>query len=269
MIDEKVTNYYSNFNGLSKEDVAALIDEKISEEYSSTIADMQRDLSNLKVKVEALSAEEIEWLEDGYNYLAIGNSLTLHDITSYWWNENGMAASDKEHDYYHLVLDHLKEKNEKVMGVPYSFIVWETQSHDRDEYLTYLDRLLSPDLDLITIQLAENAFDLTTYLEDYTSLLKYIKKRAPNARILVIGDFWSFENRDELKKAAVQQTELEYISLEGITDNKDYQCGLGSTVYDKDGNAHIVEHSGVALHPGDSGMEAIASRIIDMLQNDN
>jgi len=104
-----------------------------------------------------------------------------------------MAVCDAEHDYYHLGLDYLKENNKSVKGVPYNFSVWETQSHDRDETLEYLDHYLSTELDLVTIQLAENASDLTTYQEDYVSLISYVREKAPNARILVIGDFGVME----------------------------------------------------------------------------
>lgn len=235
---------------------------------SQQIQSMQESISRLSAEVDDLSAKDVEWLEDGYNYLAIGNSITLHSITSFWWNEIGMAASSEEHDYYHLVLEYLKANNEHVMGVPYNFSVWETQSHDRDETLEYLDHYLSPDLDLVTVQLAENASDLSTYQEDYVSLLNHIKDKAPNARVLVVGDFWSNDNRDVLKQNAVKETGLEYVSLEGITDNKDYYCGLGTTVYDKDGKEHVVEHSGVANHPGDSGMKAIADRMIEVLKDE-
>ncbi len=44
-------------------------------------------------------------------------------------------------------------------------------------------------------------------------------------------------------------------------------CGVGDTVYDDDGKAHVVEHDGVAKHPGDSGMQEIADRIIEKLKN--
>lgn len=238
---------------------------KHEKHQNEQIKNLQSTISKLSAEVNSLSESDIEWLDDGYNYLAIGNSITLHGITSYWWNEIGMAASNEDHDYYHIVLNYLKEKNGDVMGVPYNFAVWETQSHDRDETLTYLDHYLSPKIDLITVQLAENASDLSTYQEDYASLLEYIKTNAPNARILVIGDFWSNGDRNNLKINAINQENVEYVSLEGITDNKEYYCGLGTIVYDKDGGEHIVEHDGVANHPGDKGMEAIAKRIIEFL----
>ena len=53
----------------------------------------------------------------------------------------------------------------------------------------------------------------------------------------------------------------------GIADNEQYYCGLGTTVYDKDGNPHTVKNEGVAMHPGDKGMELIAERIIEAIES--
>ena len=239
---------------------------KHEKSQSQQLQEMRASISKLSEEVKLLSEEDVEWLDEDYNYLAIGNSITIHSITSFWWNEVGMAASDAEHDYYHLVLDYLKENNNSVKGVPYNFSVWETQSHDRDETLEYLDHYLSTELDLVTIQLAENASDLTTYQEDYVSLISYVREKAPNARILVIGDFWSNGDRNELKMNAVEETDVEYVSQDGITDNEEYYCGLNTIVYDESGEEHIVEHNGVANHPGDKGMQAIADRIILVLR---
>lgn len=230
------------------------------------IQSMQASISKLSAELDAMSEPEIEWLDDGTNYFAIGNSITLHGTCDYWWNEVGMAASDANHDYYHLVLNQLESTNGKAMGQAFNFYVWETQSHDRDEVLDLLDPYLSTKLDIITIQLGENVSDTTTYEEDFVSLINYIKAKAPNARILVVDDFWNNGDRNQLKLNAVETAKVEHVSLEGITDNSEYYCGIGTTVYDADGNAHIVEHDGVANHPGDSGMEAIASRIIEVIQ---
>ncbi len=217
--------------------------------------------------VEETTVSEESLPEKSFNYLAIGNSITRHGIKDFWWNPVGMAASDEDHDYYHIVLRYLENRYVNVNGIIYNFSPWEGKEDHRDKEFKHIDKYLNPDLDLITIQMGENVSDLSTYQEDYISLLNHIHEKSPNARILVIGDFWSNEERDQIEIYACAVTVAEYVSLDGIADNEEYYCGLGTTVYDKEGNAHTVEHEGVAMHPGDAGMEAIAERIIEALEN--
>lgn len=228
-----------------------------------------KDIADLKGQVSLLNAKLAErktsiiWNNEDYNYLAIGNSLTRHGACSYWWHSsNGMAASDLEHDYFHIVLRHLEHKYGKVHGEALGLSTWEVQSHDRDETFFMFDPYLNEELDLVTIQLGENAGNLDTFESDFESLINYIKSKCPKARIIVIGDFWTNANRDEMKIQAADRTNVEYVSLEGIKDNPDYYAGMGTIVYDDDGNPHQIDHEGVAGHPGDQGMEAIANRVI-------
>lgn len=216
----------------------------------------------------SVSESEESLPEDSFNYLAIGNSITRHGIRDFWWNNIGMAASDAQHDYYHLVLKYLEDKYGNVTGGICNFSVWEVQAEDRDGTLTeFLEPFLNPDLDLITVQLGENVDDLETYQEDYVSMLKFIRSKAPNARILVIEDFWTVDDRYDMEFAACALTDAEFVPLDGIASNDEYYCGTGTTVYDEYGNEYTVEHEGVAMHPGDEGMAAIAERIISTLES--
>lgn len=138
--------------------------------------------------------------------------------------------------------------------------------HDRGETLSLLDGLLSEELDLVTIQLSENASDLSTFESDFEELIRYVQNKAPDARLLVIGDFWDKEQKDEMKHKACEETGGEFISLDEIKGSEEYQCGMDTTVYDSEGNPHTVEHSGVAKHPGDIGMKWIADKIIDVVK---
>ena len=203
----------------------------------------------------------VTWKDGDYNYLAIGNSITIHPLNEYWWGEWGMAASIAEKDYVHLVASALDAE-----PYAYNFGTWEVMGHDRGETLSLLDGLLSDELDLVTIQLSENASDLSTFESDFEELIRYVQKGAPNARVLVIGDFWDKEQKDEMKQQACEETGVKFISLDEIKGIEQYQCGMDTTVYDSEGNLHTVEHSGVAKHPGDTGMKWIADQIVEAVK---
>ncbi len=128
-----------------------------------------------------------------------------------------------------------------------------------------LNGLSSEELDLITIQLSENALDLSTFELDFEELIRYVKK-ALDAQVLVVGDFWDQENKDEMKKQACEETGAEFIRLNEIKGVDQYQCGMNTAVYDSDGGPHTVEHLGVVKHPGDTGMKWIADRLIEVVK---
>ena len=178
-----------------------------------------------------------------------------------------MAATSPENDYYHIVVNHLKEEKDDVSSNVYNFSIWETLYTDRAETLEVLDYYLGESLDLITVQLGENAQNLDTFESDFEYLINHIKEKCPSAEIIVIGDFWESENRDDMKKKAAEKCGVKYISLNEIKDNNEYQCGMGTEVYGEDGKAHIVEHSGVAAHPNDKAMKFIADKIIENISN--
>lgn len=200
----------------------------------------------------------------GYNYLAIGNSITKHQLADYWWNECGMAATSANRDYYHIVVNHLKEEKDDVSSNVFNFSIWETLYTDRAETLEILDHYLDESLDLITIQLGENAQNLDTFESDFEYLINHIKNVSTAAEVIVVGNFWDNKN-DEMKKKAAEKCGVKYISLNEIKDDKEYQCGIGTEVLGEDGETHTVDHAGVAAHPNDKAMEYIADKIIGAL----
>ena len=60
---------------------------------------------------------------------------------------------------------------------------------------------------------------------------------------------------------------ITFIDLSDIKGKDEYQANLGMKVYGKNGEKHVVEHGGVASHPGDAGMKIIADRIIEKLND--
>lgn len=61
-----------------------------------------------------------------------------------------------------------------------------------------------------------------------------------------------------------QSTGDTYIDLKDI-QSAEYEAGKGTSVKDGQGNSHVIEHDGVARHPGDKGQAEIAKRILSAL----
>ena len=222
---------------------------------------LQSQIYDNKDNIDLLCGKAV-YSRTAYNYLAIGNSITLHDEADYWWNKCGMAATTPDNDYVHLVAQYIKDTTGDVCYYAVNYAQWEMQSHDRAETYSIIDPYLSPELDLITVQLSENVTDSSSFESDYTALIEHIKSKAPNAKILIIDNFWFSDERVTALKNAALYTNVRFISLDEIKGKPEYQCGLGTIVYDSLGNPHTVEHKGVACHPGDKGMQYIADKII-------
>ena len=225
---------------------------KVYSSYRNTlrrISIIENEISLLKCNQETVSG--VNWGNSSYNYLAIGNSITRHGLADYWWDsDNGMAASKDEYDYVHLVANYLDKKNNDVQMESVGFSIWETLFTDRAETLNIIEPYLAENINLITIQLGENVKELSTFETDFEYLIEYIKKHCSNSRIIVIGDFWEYKNRDSIKKLVAEKIGVDYVSLNEIKDNKEYQAGFGVVVLGDDGKDHLINHNGVAIHPG-------------------
>jgi len=251
-------NIWRDWGKISIDDDIKSIDDDIK-----SIDDDIKSIKNELNAIKKMIGYNKEYNGD-YNYLAIGNSITLHPIVSYWWTECGMAATRKENDYYHKVCDYLTSKKGTLGTYVVNYSDWETQYYDRAETYTIIDRYLSDKLNLVTIQLSENANNTSTLESDYVSLINYIKRKAPNAEIILIGDFWD-KDKTAIKARVAESTGAKLASLDDIVGDSSYKCGLNTTVYSDDGVAHTVTHDGVANHPGDRGMEYIANKVISLI----
>ncbi len=231
---------------------------------------IENELSALKNAVETIEAPDNdeknnENTKTTYKYFAIGNSITWHCKCSYWWNEVGMAASSKETDFVALVTKELEKRYDNVESEALNFAIWETQAHDRAQTYATLDPHLKNDLDLVTIQLSENASDLTTYERDLEELIKHVQEKCPNAEIILVDDFWS-EVKSEMKKGVAEKLGLAVADLSEIRNVAEYQSAMGVIVYGDDGKEHPIDHEGVVAHPGDKGMKYIADAVIKVLK---
>ena len=212
----------------------------------------------------------------GYDYLAIGNSITMHPRQSYWPDAMGMGATTQDLDYFHLVSSALQtscaQKGLFYNSAAFNYAIWEIEFGKRQEVLYLLDPYLSPQLELVTIQLGENAIpDATGFAVDFPVLVQYIRAKAPKAKIVLVGNFWNNAVEETVKKQCAAAYGLTYVDLSAIsvdpydTSTKSPYLFGSELALDANGVGHSCSKEAVALHPNNAGMQYIAQSILQAL----
>lgn len=231
--------------------------EKYQSEQLAMISNKEAYLEEKLKQVTDYYNYDTQYKDNTYNYLAIGNSLTK--ITSW---DRGICSTQPDNDYFHLVKSDLQKTYGEVTAYAYNFSVWE-RSSSRDTTLDLIDVYLNEKLDLVTLQLGENAADLSNYKEDMINLIEYIKEKAPKATIILIGEFWNVE-KNVLREQAAMDEGIKFADISEIIGEKEYQSKTGTTCYLEDGSTVKVSKE-AAAHPGDKGMKYIADAIISQI----
>lgn len=186
--------------------------------------------------------------------LFVGNSITLHAPKEEigWFLNCGMAASKKENDYVHLVMEYTKQKYGAASFCICQVAEWERQYKKGNEVLELYEKGREFCADVIIMRLAENCsqvdFDSEVFVEEYQKLLNFLNPQNTK-KVIIVSSFW--KNAADLSMEFIaQKLNLPFIYL-GDLGEMDEMKAIGK-----------FEHSGVAAHPGDEGMAAIADRII-------
>lgn len=194
--------------------------------------------------------------------LFLGNSITKHgpkkDID--WSGNWGMAASAEANDYVHLVTKALTEKAGKVPEVMVKNIADFERAYAGYDVAAKLKEAIDFHADLIILAIGENvpalktAEDKAKLLASVNALLKALKAdRKPT--ILVRSCFWANAAKDEALQHACTEVGGIYVNISSLgKDEANY--GRSERPY---------KHAGVANHPGDKGMAAIAEALVKAL----
>lgn len=201
---------------------------------------------------------QTEYNENSFNYFAIGNSLTI--IPEFGM---GICSTKPDNDYFHLLKKYLLQKNKKIAAYPYNYAIWEI-NNNRNKTFKLLDVYLDKKLNLVTIQLGENVSDLKNFEQDLIDLINYIKQKAPEAQIIIIGDFWDSQ-KNNIRKSAAQKTKCAFADLSEIIGNKTYQSKKGAVGYYNKNETYVVNER-METHPNDKGMEYIANKIFSLVK---
>lgn len=195
--------------------------------------------------------------------LFIGNSLLLGHGTF------GMCAKDSKNDYYYHVKEYLKTFNPDVIadkqhGAPFE------QAESQDTINTWIANHIetkATDYDLVVIQLGDNVNNDARnelFKTSCKQLLQAIRTHMPRARVVWVGEWYYTAQRQEIISKGCAETGSTFIDITDLTI-KENQGAIGDIITADNGTQTTVTSSGVASHPGNKGMKAIADRLIEEL----
>lgn len=190
--------------------------------------------------------------------MIVGNSITLHapsaDIG--WTGNWGMAASAQNKDYVSL----LYEKVCSVCGDATFCIAhagaWERSFWDTNS-LNSLEFIKEFEPDIFILRLGENIIPKTceqhSLLKGISQLLSFLTI-PEKTKLIFTTCFWENSIIDPIINESASISGAELVDLGGLGSNDEMKA------------VGLFEHSGVAAHPGDTGMSEIADRIWETLR---
>lgn len=196
--------------------------------------------------------------------LFLGNSITLHGPAPAidWQGKWGMAASSQDKDYVHLVLMGISEVTGKQPETVVSNIASFERQYDRYDIHHELKKELDFKPCIVIVAIGENVPALTseqakaTFQSRVTTLLKTLQENS-HPVIVVRSCFWPDQAKDRILRQGC--LEVGGVFVDNGALSKDERNFARSE--------RTFSHAGVAGHPGDRGMRAIADSILQALRH--
>lgn len=184
--------------------------------------------------------------------LFLGNSITRHGQKTEigWDGDYGMAASKPENDYVHVLCDMLEKAGKHVIAKAENISYAETApgegSNERAE------KLLSFGADIVVFRIGENIADekAEAFARNLPPLIDAFKA----VPVFIVSCFWKKDKIEKILEDTAARCGVHFVSLKAI-QGEEYQA-IGE-----------YEHTGVAAHPSDKGMKAIAELIFNAIEN--
>jgi len=208
-----------------------------------------------------LKASDYVFLENpngkGKRILFAGNSMTLHGIREEigWHGLWGMAASAREKDYVHIIMQKIRETDPDAAFCICQVSEWECNYKNGSETLDSYEAARAFKADCIIMRFVENCkkaeFDPVLFKNEMGKLLDYLNPSGKAKTIMTTG-FWRHPGDDAIR-AYAKENHLPLAELGDLGEDERMKA-IG-----------LFAHSGVANHPGDLGMEMMAKLILDMV----
>jgi hypothetical protein len=195
----------------------------------------------------------------GKRLLFLGNSITLHGPSAKvgWPNNWGMAASAQEKDYVHVLANSLS----RLWGSQPEVQIANIAEFER-RYETYdLNAKLKQQLDfraeIVIVAIGENVPALLSegaqakFKDNFARLLTALRSNA-QPTLIVRSCFWANKAKDDIMRQACAAVGGVFVDISKLgKDESNYARSERS-----------FAHAGVANHPGDKGMKAIADALL-------
>lgn len=188
--------------------------------------------------------------------LALGNSITYHPASTSlgWYNRNGMAGNSLQGDYVHRLARMVADRIDRPVSVKHAAIwMWE---RDYPTYtLTQLSEYRDFRPDVYISRAGDNIADadpnIPTYLVSAVNALADYVTGLSTSRIIYTGTFYQRSLANAAMRTAALASGYSFAELYDL---------WAVAAYHATGQ---FENAGVADHPSDAGMAAIATRILN------
>lgn len=195
--------------------------------------------------------------------LFLGNSITQHGPKPEigWTGDWGMAASALDKDYVHVLAARIGKAAGGEPQVLAKNIADFERGHPTYDIAAGMKEELAFQPDVVIVAIGENVPPLETdeaktkYREAFVRLLNTLNENS-HPVIFVRSCFWANPEKDELMKQAAAQAGATYIDV----------GALGRDPANAARSERTIEHAGVAGHPGDKGMQALADALFAAIE---
>ena len=217
---------------------------------------MARNEDNTVSSKNQVSVSQLVYFDDrgGKRILFLGNSITKHAPAESigWFNDWGMAASSEDKDYVHRTMSKVWEVDPIASFMVAQIASWEREYWNKNLMSEQYPAIIDFKADIIIMRAIENVRDLEhdgyTWEQGYKDLLDTLS--TDTTKIVLTNSFWQQNEKNEIVEKIAKERNYKLVDVCIGADDRYTAKGL-------------FEHAGVAAHPGDEGMEEIASRIFD------
>jgi lysophospholipase L1-like esterase len=196
--------------------------------------------------------------------LFLGNSITLHGPLAEigWTNNWGMAASAQGKDYVHVLVNSVAKLTGSKPDVMVANIADFERHYDTYDVNSKLKKHLEFKADIVIVAIGENVpapateESKTKFKDSFAELLTALKSSSQPA-ILVRSCFWPDKTKDEIMQQSCGAVGGVFVDISSLGKDESNHARAERS----------FSHGGVADHPGDKGMKAIADALLRAMTN--